>query len=509
MKAVAYARYSTGNQTENSIEFQISAIKKYCDQNNIRLHGIYHDSALTGTETSKRSDFLRMCAAAKDHYFDTVVIYDVTRGSRDVADWFYFRKTMAQLDVKVLSVSDHLGDIYNPADFLQELLTVGIGHHHVLVTREKTIDGVTNKAKNGVFLGGVPPLGYDVVNGAYIINPEESIIVQKIFNMYASGKSYDDIIRAVRGTVGKRGRPLGKNSLHSILKNERYIGVYTWNKRTVKLLGQWAGGKPNPNIVRLEDAIPRIIDDETWKRVQMRMNDNKKNARNTAKNEYLLSGLVRCAKCGGAFVGFTSTNKKGYKTRYYTCANKRRLKNCDCKNINASELEELVIMILKDNILNGDLIERTADEIINACSRKKIDNNNDIKRKIAELNKKITNIYAAIEDGLRSDGIVERLGNYETEKSVLEKKLENMRPSGTIDRDQLIKKLKGDAETLHTDGSRLKELIQYYITKIEIADTEVKIHCISNLTTNGCGGAQQSVFTFVFARPFIMFTNSR
>ena len=78
--------------------------------------------------------------------------------------------------------------------------------------------------------------------------------------MYASGKSYDTIIREMRGVAGKRGRPIGKNSLHSILRNERYIGVYTWNKRQVKMLGQWAGGKANPNMVRIEGAVPRIVD---------------------------------------------------------------------------------------------------------------------------------------------------------------------------------------------------------------------------------------------------------
>ena len=79
------------------------------------------------------------------------------------------------------------------------------------------------------------------------------------------GQSYKEILDKLDGALGKRGRPIGSNSLHSILTNERYIGVYTWNKRRVKILRKWAGGKPNPNCVRIEDAIPPIIDTATFR----------------------------------------------------------------------------------------------------------------------------------------------------------------------------------------------------------------------------------------------------
>lgn len=82
--------------------------------------------------------------------------------------------------------------------------------------------------------------------------------------------------------------------MSSILTNERYIGVYTWNKRYMKLMNKWAGGKPNPNCVRIENCIEPIIDKETWERVRNRMNDNKRRATNKAKRTYLLSGLIEC-----------------------------------------------------------------------------------------------------------------------------------------------------------------------------------------------------------------------
>ena len=96
--------------------------------------------------------------------------------------------------------------------------------------------------------------------------------------------------------------------------------------------------------MRIAGAIPPIIDNDTWERVQMRMKDNKRNAANGTKYKYLLSGLVECGQCGGAFTGRTNKNSKGYVTRSYVCDEKYRTRTCKAKNLNADELEEILSM---------------------------------------------------------------------------------------------------------------------------------------------------------------------
>ena len=292
MNAAAYARYSTDRQTNNSIAYQMAKITEHCRANNITIVAAYSDEAESGTNTEDRAGFLNMVMAAGKKEFEAVVIYDSSRGSRDVGDWFNFRKAMSRLNIQVIAVEDKLGDVLNPNDFLVELLSVGIAQHTVLTTRQKSIDGVAVKAKEGVFLGGYAPLGYDIVDRNYVINETEATAVRTIFTMYAAGHSYDVILDSLNGLKGKRGQPVGKNSLNSILKNERYIGTYTWNKRKVKKMRKWAGGAPNPDCVTLEGHIPPIIDLKTWEGVQKRMGDNKRKATNKAKREYLLTGLI-------------------------------------------------------------------------------------------------------------------------------------------------------------------------------------------------------------------------
>lgn len=226
LTAAEYARYSTDRQTENSIAYQFGKIREYCRANSIQIVASYSDEGQSGTNLD-RSGFQALLNAARRHEFDAVVIYDISRGSRDVGDWFTFRKQMALIGIQVISATQKLGDITNGNDFLLELITVGMGEHEVLSNRQKSIDGVAVRAKEGQFLGGLPPLGYDIVNGRYVINAEEAHAVQVIFRLYADGHSYKQILSALGGQLGKRGRPLGYNSLHSILTNERYIRVYT------------------------------------------------------------------------------------------------------------------------------------------------------------------------------------------------------------------------------------------------------------------------------------------
>ena len=392
MRAAAYARFSTDRQQHNSIEYQLAEIYRYCAEHGITIVATFTDEGETGTNTA-RSGFQSMLEAATRGDFDAVVIYDILRGSRDVGDWFTFRKQMLHRGITVLSTADKLGDMTDGNDFLVELLTVGMGQREVLETRKKSIAGVAIKAQKGVFLGGTPPLGYTIEDGKYVIDPGEARTVRTIFELYGEGKSYDDILRAVDGAIGKFGRPLGKNSLHSILTNERYIGVYTWNKRKVKLFRKWAGGAPNPNCVRIEGIIPEIIDKATWERVQKRMSDNKRNASNKAKRSYLLSGLIECEECGAAYVGHTSTNKKGVETRYYVCGNKYRTHTCQAKNINAAEIEGFVIDGLKRYFLELDF-EAEANRIALMVNN----STPDLKAERAEL----ASIEAKLNNGLRA-----------------------------------------------------------------------------------------------------------
>ena len=483
MKAAAYARYSTDRQTDNSIAAQLDAIIGYCQKNNISIARTYVDEAQSGTNTDRKG-FFELLNDARGGKFNAVVIYDISRGSRDVADWFTFRKEMQANNIAVLSVTEKLGDISNPNDFLVELINVGLGQHMVLQTRQKSRAGVAQKAKDAVFLGGVAPLGYDIVEQKYVINEHEATAVRLIFDYYAEGSSYDVIIDELssKGFKGKKGQVIGRSSLNAILQNKRYIGVYSWNEHQNKYMGKWAGGKKNPDAVVIKDAMPAIIDISTWEKVQSRMKDNKKkNATNTAKNTYLLTGLIECGKCGGNFTGKTNTSGKGYRTRYYTCNNKYRTRTYDAANINADDIEQSVVAGLRDYLLNSDF-EEIADNVMTAYEQSKGGKVAE-RKELAKLQTELQNCVKAIRSGLDIPEMHDEVLQIRTRISELEEAL-SWTDDITISREMIIAQLQKDAE--HLDDESVQRLIKSYITKIYAHNDSINITGGVNMVD--CGG---------------------
>lgn len=479
MQAAAYARYSTEHQTDSSIAYQMRKIEEYCAKNGIIISARYADEAMSGTNT-QRPAFQSLCQDAAQRKFDAVVIYDISRGSRDVADWFGFRKQMAVLGIQVISVEDHIGDILNPADYLTELITVGLGQHHVLTSRQKSMDSIATKAKTGQFLGGTPNFGYDIVGGKYVVNPAESKIVQTIFQMYAAGKSYGEILDTIGEVRGKRGKIMGKNSLYYILRNERYAGVYSWCKYHSKIMGKYAGRTPNENAVRIEDSIPAIIDKKTWENVQMRMNDKKHNASNKAKRDYLLSGLIECTACGASYVGHTSTNKRGYSTRYYCCGNKYRNHTCQSKNINANDLEEFVIKNLKlylEQLDFGQMAQQIADEINGATADLKAE-----RKELADIIFQLNNGTKAILKGIDYPELQEEMFKLRVRKSELEDIISRGEEKKPVDAEKIEKFLRESLDQIDENAKQVcKSLVKVYAHPNGNFDIEVGVHM------DGCG----------------------
>jgi len=493
LTAAAYARYSTDHQTSSSIEYQMRKIEEYCDQNGIEIVSRYQDEAYSGTNTN-RPAFQELCADARKHNFQAVVIYDISRGSRDVSDWFGFRREMALYQIQVISVEDNIGDILNPADYLTELITVGLGQHHVLTSRQKSMDSIATKAKTGQFLGGVPNFGYDIVNGQYVINPTESAIVKKMFQMYANGQSYDDILKEIGHVRGKRGRIIGRNTIHYILRNERYIGVYTWCKYHYKVMGKYAGKTPNENAVRLENAIPPIIDREIWEKVQKRMNDRKKNAVNKAKREYLLSGLIECAACGSAYVGHTSTHK-GHENRYYMCGAKYRNHTCDACNLNADHVETFVVQNLKAYLLELDFDEMAhiiADRINSASDDLKAE-----RMELLDIEAQIANGTRAILKGIDYPELQQELFRLRVRKSELEDIVGNKNPHKPVKPERISAFLRHCVETWDSDlRGVIRDMIKVYAHPNGDFDVEIGVHIVD------CGSMQITICTrFEYRKP--------
>ncbi|MDI9412761.1 MAG: recombinase family protein [Bacillota bacterium] len=496
IEVVGYARYSTDKQTVNSIEYQQAAIAKYCEEHDLNLKRFYIDEAASGTNLA-RQGFQALIEDAKRGRFQAVVIYDISRGSRSVGDWFFFREQMSELGIEVIAIDQELGDLMDPTDFFQESIQATVAHFEVLQTRKKSKAGSKQRAQKAKFMGGTPLLGYDVRNGYYTLNEVEARWVKTTHHMYLNGHSYKEILAAIPEAKSKRGRPLTESSIYAILANPKYDGTFTWNVEEHKRMGKWAGrvAKPEEEVVYLEDAIPAIVSKEVKKEVLEKMASRKHRSVSTAKREYLLSGLIECELCGSFYHGRTTKNSKGYETVSYVCGKKynyrKGVKRCSkAKNIDANALETFVVAQLRHYLKTTDFNE-VAKEIVqqvnNASPNLKTE-----KQELAKIGTQLHNGMKAVLDGMYFPELQEEMDRLRVRKSELEdiiSKAESERPRVTI----------GDVLRIFESSTELVEentaqVIKYHVSKIYAhADGSCTVNMGVCLT--GCGGAQQVIHT--------------
>ena len=281
------------------------------------------------------------------------------------------------------------------------------------------------------------PLGYTVgEDRKYKIDPVGAKIVQEIFQMYADGMSATQIINECnnRGYKTARGNAFNKNSLRTMLKNDRYIGIYRFAD------------------VVIEGGIPPIISRELFDKVQAMLKHNySARARNKAKDDYLLTTMLYCGHCRSAMLGESGTSKSGKLHYYYKCIDRKRIRKCTKKVEKKEWIEELVTRFTVERVLTDENIELIATRAMEIIEKESADTSyvDGLREQVKDIKKKIRNLMTAIEQGIITSTTKERLEELETQKNEVE---------GQIAREEMKKPL------------LTKERIMYWLLSFKSGD---------------------------------------
>lgn len=365
VSVVIYARYSCSGQREESIEGQLDACYKYAKENNYNIINEYIDRASTG-RNDKRPQFKKMISDSEKGIFQAILLYQFDRFARDRYLSAMYKKQLRENGVKVISVCEPISD--DPSGIITEGFIELLSEYYSVDLSRKVRRGSKTNAEKGVMNGGIPPFGYKLVDKKLEIDENTAPYVKRVFQMYADGKKCTEIIEYLNahGLRTAKGCEFGRNSLHTIFNNRKYIGEYKYG-----------------DIV-IPDCVPRIIDDDLFNQVANILVKNKHNAgHNKAKVDYLLTTKLFCGHCKSPMVGISGTSKYK-KTYYYYSCNEFRKKNCKKRNVRKDLIENLVISKYLE-MLTDKNISKIAKEIIK--ENKKDNDNANIKYIKKQMNK--------------------------------------------------------------------------------------------------------------------------
>ena len=406
MKAVIYARYSSDNQREESIEGQLRECTEFAEKNGYTILRHYIDRAVSA-KTDNRPEFQNMIKDSSKKQFDVIIVWKLDRFARNRYDSTHYKAALKKNGVRVISATEKISD--SPEGILMESILEGFAEYYSADLSEKIVRGMTENALKGKFNGGRVPIGYVVDEEQRLqIDPLAAPYVLEVFKKYAEGQDMK-VIRDwlnEKGITTSKGKPMTYNIVHNMLKNRRYLGEYVFRDMLIP------------------DGIPAIVPVELFDKVQARMELNAKApARKKAKEEYLLSTKLFCGYCGATICGESGTGRNGESHHYYKCATaKKKRTECDLKPAKKAWLEDLVVnetvKLLQDDKITDAVVSRVME-----MQAKESEEMPFLEARLKEAEDSIDNLLKAIEMGVITKSTKERLEALETEKAELESQI--------------------------------------------------------------------------------------
>lgn len=471
LKAVIYARYSSDNQREESIEGQIRDCQEYAKYNNITIVGSYIDRAMSA-KTDNRPHFQQMIKDSAKRLFDVVIVWKLDRFARNRFDSAYYKNTLKKNGVKVISAKESISE--GAEGIILESVLEGYAEYYSVELAEKVNRGMTDNALKGLCNGGIAPLGYYVDEELRLqIDEEKAPFVKEIFQRFADGEMIKDIIKDMnaRGVgilvkmkkkSGKKSytRPLGYNNVRRILSNRKYIGEYKFK-----------------DIV-IENCIPAIIERDLFDKVQKLIAQNARTpARHKAKQEYLLSTKVFCGKCKAMMFGESGTGKSGRVYAYYKCANQKKGHICDKKTIAKDKLEDAVVKAIMDKVMNDKVMEELSYRLYELQNQES-GIVKALQTQLAEVEQGIENMLNAIQSGIVLDSTKKRLAELEERQKTLSIEITREQiKSPALTKEQILFGIHKFRKCDITTQEGKKRLIGSFVNSIYLFDDYALVTC--------------------------------
>lgn len=453
-----YARFSSHSQREVSIEQQVEWCSSLAYRDGLQLLEVYADKATSG-RSDNRPHFQRMMQDAKQGKFDFVIAWKSNRMGRNMLEAMINDATLQEQGVRTVYVEEDFEDNAAGRFALRNMMNVNQFYSEAMA--EDIRRGLMDNARKGM-VNGRTCYGYRRgKDGRFEIIEDQAQVVRQIYDRVLDGWQITDIIQDLnsRGIKNRDGGEWKRTSFDKLLKNEQYIGVYRYAD------------------VKIEGGVPAILDVDTFKAVQIRM-ETKGNPRGRRKNvnDYILTGKLFCGHCGKPMIGICGTSRNGGRHYYYTCQGKH-LGDCKKKNERQQKIEEAVIRAVKDLILDDETIDWILERYKEFMSTLRGQSTvTALEAELADTDKAIDNLMRAIEMGIITDTTKSRMMELEERKKDLAARIRiEKRLTQEIDLDKLRFTIERMRDKNIDSREYQRELINTFIKAVYVFDDRLKL----------------------------------
>lgn len=411
LKAVIYARYSSEKQNEQSIEGQIHECNEFAKSRDIVIVNNYIDRALSA-RTDDRPAFKKMIKDSSLGIFDAVIVYKTDRFARNRYDSALYKAKLKKNNIKIFYAKENIPD--GPEGIILESMLEGFAEYYSAELSQKVKRGIKENIRKGLSFGGSCLYGYKIIDKKYTINTIQKPYLIKIFEDYAAGRRAVDILSDLNSApdFAGKGHKWSKSSLTRMLSNKKYIGIYSSQGLTI------------------HNAIPALISSTLFNKVQEKLLANKRRpGAGRAKANYLLSGKLFCGNCGHAITGSSGTSKTAKVYNYYRCGQK----NCG-RTVQKNWLEKTIVDATTNYVLVPQNFSKIAKKCIDIYKKEaaNTDITTSLESQLTSINKKITNIMAAIEAGIFTVSTKDRLSSLDQQKFEIETEIKNRQAQNSL-----------------------------------------------------------------------------
>ena len=491
IQVASYARFSSQNQKEASIEIQQEHINRFCKENRFTIVKEYVDRAQSAT-TDQRPSFQQMINDASLGIFKAIVVYNSSRFARNIQDHLKYKAILDSYGVRILSVQEGF-DETTPEGSLLSHFMMSINEYYSKDLSRKIYLGCLESAKKGLHVGGPAPYGYTITEDRkYAINEQEAEIIRIIFQKVDEGMTYNQIAKYLnnKGYRRRDGKPFSPY-FFDLLSNRKYIGEYIWNRSKRKdAFGNRVSRlyKEEEEIIRIPGGMPQIVDDDLFFRVQAIIASRKGTRRKDGKGKYLLTSIITCEDCGYKMTGDTNINGNGKRTFtriQYRCSSIRRGSNCSNKPIHAIRLENYIV-----NLINCILLNTSYSKAIKRVMKTSLGKEYDvIREKTGIVEEEIKSYQKSIDSLVESLSYAKSMAYQEILRAVekngrlkarKEEELENLKKKlklAPVISEEIItrKMLKYRKAVSDNKIESMQKLVRLIIKQIIVGKTEIRV----------------------------------